>query len=468
MADEVKINPFLEIGSTGLTRFGGWIYEEWLKDLQGQKAIKIYKEMRDSDPVIGAILFAIKMLIRQASWRVEAGGNTRQDEEAKEFLESCMKDMSHSWHDLITEILSMLVFGWSYHELVFKRRNGDSRDPAQKSKYTDGRIGWRKIPIRAQETFYQWVFDEEDGGIKALKQMPPPDYRIREIPIEKSLLFRTESRKGSPEGVSILRTAYRAWYFKKNIEEIEGIGIERDLAGLPVAYVPLELLNPNATTEQKAVLSLIQRLVTNIRRDETEGVVFPAEELPDGRKTGYKLSLLSTGGRRQFDTTDIIERYDKRIAMTVLADFILLGQDKVGSYALASSKTNMFSLAIGAILDSIQEVFNTYAVPRLFALNSFQGLSGLPVLVHGDVESPDLKELGDYISSLAGAGFNIIDDEVENYLRQVASLPQKPKEGLGKRLYLPARIKQSVDDDRQEFIKAVRELREAVRKAMEV
>lgn len=464
--DQMKISPFVEIGSTGLTRFGGWISEEWLRDLQGIKGIKVYKEMRDNDPVIGAILFAIKMLIRQASWWVEAAGNTRQDEEAKEFLESCMKDMSHTWHDLITEILSMLVFGWCWNELVYKRRNGDSRDPAQKSKYTDGRIGWRKIPIRAQETFYQWVFDEEDGSVKALRQQPPPDYRIREIPIEKSLLFRTESNKNNSEGRSLLRNAYKPFYFKKNIEEIEGIGIERDLAGLPVAYVPPELLSPNATTEQKAVLSLIQRLVTNIRRDETEGVVFPAEELPDGKKTGYKLSLLSTGGRRQFDTTSIIERYDRRIAMTVLADFIMLGHEKVGSFALASSKTNMFSLAIGAILDSIQEVFNAYAVPRLFALNSFQGLSGLPALVHGDVESPDLKELGDYISSLAGAGFNVIDDEVENYLRRVASLPQKHK--VGKRLYLPVRVKQSFGDDRQEFIEAVRELRKAVRKAMEV
>jgi hypothetical protein len=43
------------------------VYEEWLKDLQGIKGVKIYKEMRDNDPICGAIMFAIEMLIRQVT-----------------------------------------------------------------------------------------------------------------------------------------------------------------------------------------------------------------------------------------------------------------------------------------------------------------------------------------------------------------------------------------------------------------
>ena len=65
------------------------------------------------------------------------------------------------------------------------------------------------------------------------------------IPMSKALLFRTKSRKNNPEGRSILRNAYRSWYFKRRIQEIEGIGIERDLAGLPVMHGPegLDLWN---------------------------------------------------------------------------------------------------------------------------------------------------------------------------------------------------------------------------------
>lgn len=424
-----EISPYVEIGSTGLNRFGGWVQEEWLRDLSGTRGIRIYKEMRDNDPIVGAIIFAIKMLIRQASWRVEPGGSTGQDEVARDFLETCLDDMSTTWHDTITEIVSMLVFGWSWHEVVYKRRLGDNRDPVRRSKYNDGKIGWRKLPIRAQETLWEWEIDPEDGGVAAMVQQPPPDYSLRVIPIEKSLLFRTESNKSNPEGRSILRNAYDPWYKKKNIEIIEAIGIERDLAGLPVAYVPMEFLSPNATDEQKAVVDSIKQMVTNIRRDKMEGIVFPAEE-DAGGKTGYKISLLSTGGRRNFDTSATINRYDQRIAMTVLADFILLGHEKVGSFALSSSKTNLFNIATGAFLDSICEVFNTHGIPRLFALNAFQGLTELPFLAHGDIEAPNLTELGNYIQQLSGAQMPLFpDDNLENYLRQAASLPEKP-EGL--------------------------------------
>jgi len=413
-------NVFTELGSTGLSRWGGNIYEEWLPELQGIKAIRVYKEMQDNDPIIGAILFAIKMLCRQATWRVEAAGSSNADREAAAFLESCLGDMSVSWQDTISEILSMLVFGWSWHEIIYKRRMGDSRDPTKRSKYTDGRIGWRKLPIRAQETLYGWVFDEE-GGIQAMKQLAPPDYQIREIPIEKSLLFRTEATKGSPEGRSILRNAYKSWYFKKNIEIIEGIGIERDLAGLPIVWVPPNVASPSTDQERQA-LQAFKDLVTKIRRDQQEGIVMPLAYDDKGNKL-YDFTLLSTGSRRQFDTSAIIQRYNTQIAQTVLADFIMLGTQKVGSYALASSKTNLFAVAIGAFLDEIEDVFNTHAVPRLFKLNDFK-VENYPELRHGDIEDVDLEELGNFIQKLSSAGAPLFPNkELEKYLLEVANLP---------------------------------------------
>jgi peptide/nickel transport system substrate-binding protein len=157
-------------------------------------------------------------------------------------------------------MLSMLIFGFSYHEIVYKYRKGDSKDPTKKSKHNDGRIGWRKMPIRAQETLFRWEIDI-DGGIQAMVQTDPSTGGTYIIPIEKSLLFRTSSQKNNPEGRSILRNAYRPWYFKRRIEEIEAIGIERDLAGLPVAYLPPEYLSSTASPEQVSVLNAIKEIV---------------------------------------------------------------------------------------------------------------------------------------------------------------------------------------------------------------
>lgn len=412
---------FSELGYSGLNRWGGYVFEEFLPALKGIKGIRVYKEMSENDPVIGAILFVIKQLIRRTSWRVDAAGSSREDEAAKDFLESCMHDMSQTWADTISEMLSMLVYGWSFHEEVYKVRLGDNRDPRRKSKYNDGRIGWRKLPGRAQETLHSWVFDE-DGGIKAMRQLSPPDYIIVEIPIEKALLFRTEVLKNSPEGRSVLRNAYRPWYFKKRIEEIEGIGIERDLAGLPVLMPPegLDIWN-DQDPEMSSLRMKAEKLVRSIRRDQNEGVVLPS---------GWSLTLLSTGSRRNFDTNAVIQRYDQRIAMTVLADILLLGAQKVGSYALAEVKKTLLSAAIEAWLDSVTEILNRHGVARLFALNNFK-IKDHPKIVHGEVETPDLKEIGDYVSKLAGAGATLFpDDELENYLRSLASMPLKVDEKL--------------------------------------
>ena len=406
-----------EYGRLGQRRYGGTFYEEFLPELRGRRGIEVYREMSENDDVVGAVLTAIELLLRQASWRVDPAGPGKIDGEAAEFVDQCRNDMQDTWTDTISEILSFLIYGWSFHEIVYKRRLGRGRNLSSSSKYSDGLIGWQKLPIRAQETLYEWVYDENDNLI-AMQQLPPPDYGILEIPMSKALLFRTKSRKDNPEGKSILRNAYRSWYFKRRIQEIEGIGIERDLAGLPVIYAPEKVDIFRNDPKMQQVKAELQRYVKNIRRDEEEGVILPF---------GYKLELLSTGGSRQFDTNAIINRYDTRIAMTVMADFILLGHQGTGSYALSSDKSQLFKEAIKTYLDIICEVFNRQAIPRLIEANGqhFQGITDYPKLVHGDVEHIDLGVLGDFLQKMSASGILMPDEDMEDYVREAAQLPKR-------------------------------------------
>jgi hypothetical protein len=420
---------FREAGSTGLRRTSGYIFEEFLPQLQGYRAINVYREMRDNDPVVGAILFAIDKLVRQVSWRVQAASSAVEDQRAAKFLESCTKDMSTSWEDLVSEILTMLPYGWSLHEIVYKRRNGQTDSSETNSKYDDGLIGWRKIPIRAQDTRQEWLFDD-NGGIRGMVQSAPPDFVLRTIPIEKALLFRTTSEKNNPEGRSILRNSYRPWYFKRRIEEIEAIGVERDLAGFPVMYVDPEIMRTDAPSAQQSIYEDYKAAIRNIRRDQQEGMILPAI-YDEKNNLLYKLELISAGGSRQFDTNTIITRYDQRIATSVLADFILLGQAANGSYALSSDKTNLFAISLRCWLEIIRSTFNEYAVPRLFEVNGFD-TKKLPTMEYGDIEVPPLGELGNYIQVLAGAGVPLFpDDNLENHLRALAKLPEKRESAKG-------------------------------------
>lgn len=408
---------FNEIGRLGTNRWGGYIYEEFLRELRGRKGIEVFKEMSTNDATIGAALFAIETLIRQVKWDIQAAGSESADNEAAEFVRSCMDDMDETWTDFISEVLSFLPFGWSYHEIVYKRRMGNTKRPETKSKYNDGLIGWRKLPIRSQDTLWEWVYDDSDN-LRGIWQCAPPDYKQVFIPIEKSLHFKTKSSKGNPEGKSILRAAYRSWYFKRRIQEIEGIGIERDLAGLPLLEAPegLDIWADDPDTE--ATRRTAEQIVKSVRRDQREGIVIG---------NGWKFTLLSTGGRRQFDTNAVIGRYDRDMAMSLMADFILLGHEQIGSYALSSDKTKLFSVALGAFLDLICAVISNQAIPRLIELNGehFKNITGYPVLIHGDIETQDLDKLGTFIKDMVGIGAITPDEPMEDYLRMTADLPER-------------------------------------------
>lgn len=423
---DVKIdaNPMVELGSTGLRRSAGYLNEEFLPALKGRKAVGIYREMSDNDPIIGALLFAVDRLLRQLEWRVEPASQSQEDKDAAEFLESCMDDMSHTWDDFISEILTMLPYGWSWHEVVYKKRVGPwEKDPKKRSKYTDNKIGWRKIPIRSQETLQRWVFDDT-GGVKAMIQLAPPKYETTILPIERSLLFRVTTIKNNPEGRSFLRNAYRPWYYKKRLEEIEGIGVERDLAGLPVAKVPHDYLSAKKGTDKAKMVDAFRKMVRSVRRDEQEGVVIPAAYDQDTKQPLFDFQLLNSGGSRSFNTSEIIQRYEQRMLMTVLADFIMVGHEGTGSYALHTDKSGLFRASINSIAQAIADVLNRYAVPRLFAVNGMK-LEQLPQFKPGDVDPPDLAQLSQFMTAMSQAGVQWFPDpELEKFVRGAARLPE--------------------------------------------
>lgn len=419
-----QTRAFLEVGRAGYRRFGGHVYEEFLTELRGRSGIAIYREMRDNDPIIGAAMYAIEQVIARATWTIKPQGSTSLDKEGANFLKSCMNDMEHSWTDFISEILTMLTYGWVFFETVYKIRKGDNRNPELRSRENDGLIGWRKHARRVQSSFYEWNFDEDTGDLIAFSQMSWPDSKVRVIPIEKGLLFRTKYAGDNPEGRSILRNAYKPYYFKKNIEDIEAIGIERDLVGLPV-FTPPDGFDIDAE-ENREVAAAIQTMIANMRRDEQEGILIPF---------GWDVKLLQIGAsRRQFDVDKIVNRYDKRIAATVLAQFIMLGMDRVGSFALSKDQNDLFLVAVQAILGQVASHMNRVAVPRLFELNSgkFAGLRGkYPVLVPAKVTDPNLADLSNYVSRLAGKGFLLPKRRILDTLEELAGLSNRDVDSAG-------------------------------------
>lgn len=428
-----NFRPQMSLGQTGLKHAAGYVFEEFLPRLQGINGVRLYREMADNSAIIGAALSVIELLVRQVDWRVEPADESPEAKEEAEFLESVLEDMSITFPDVVSETLSMLVYGWSYFETVYKLRKGATADPTTRSAFDDGKWGWRKIEIRAQDTLSRWVFDP-DGGIRGMVQLDQyqgggPVF----IPIEKSLLFRTRISKGNPEGRSALRSGVLTWHQLKRIEEFEGIGVERDLGGMPVMEVPPELLVPNPSADQAQLKTELEQFITQVRMDQRYGGLVPSEVKSDGSPSQYKFKLLGGSGGRRIQTDPIVKRKESRLLMLFMSQFLMMGMDKVGSLSLSSNMTDLFSTAIGTYMDQIADVLNRFGVRRLQALNGKpQELD--PVITHGDIEGPNLAELGQFLVSLATAGIDVTDPKIRRKLLEAGNLPtdvedDAPREG---------------------------------------
>jgi hypothetical protein len=448
-----------EVGRSGLLYSGGIIHDEFSQPLRGARGRRLFREMADNEPVIGGIILALVQMMMRLNWHFEVPNKEADDDddEIEEFVQQCFEDMSDDWQDTLYSILQMIIYGWSYLEIVYKIRDGDHKSPQRRSKYDDGKIGWRKWAERSQDSLLRWELDDA-GGMRGMVQTVYGDFTQNKpvkhtdlsakdarnqispggqvgtffIPIEKALLFRTSSARNNPEGRSLLRNAYRPYWFKKRIEEIEAIGIERDLAGLPVGWVSPEYFSPSATQDQKILMAQVQNIVTGIKRNEMEGVVFPLLYNDKGHKL-IDLELMNSGGQRQFDTDKVIGRKSQEIAMTFLADFIMLGHENVGSQSLGDSKIDLWKLSIEGLAKSIASVVNHFAVPRLLKLNGMD-TENMPELVYGDVSAQDVSALGTFIKAMSDAGIIVPDMRLEEYIRDMVKLPpidEESREDMG-------------------------------------
>ena len=409
-------------GTSGLNQQWGFINDEPQLKLKGRRAMKEFREMHDNNAVVGGIVRLATDLIAQTEWSVEAAGSDPStDLVAKHIAETSLRDMQSTWQECVDEIMTMAPFGHANMEMWFKKRLGDHELKEFNSKHADGYYGLANLALRAQESLDHWNI-ADDGDILGMWQRPAPSYNLRYIDAHRSVLFRTNAAKQNPEGRSWYRPGWRSWWICKRMEEIEGIGVERDVSGYPDFQVPLEYFLAGATAEQTAMLTAIKKMAERIRQDKYAGIVRPSKLDRENNPTGFDFSLISSGSRNATVFDLIIKRYESRIAISLLGEFVLLGQDKVGSFALASTKTNMFATALGAVLNRIADMFNRHVFPRLVRANGLPGACS-PTLKFEDIESDDATAFASSVGQLVGAGVLTPDNAVERYVRDYLNLP---------------------------------------------
>ena len=424
----------VELGYSGAnTRFGQIRADEFQNELKGKQGIRKYREMRDNDATIGAVMYATEQILRDVPRIVEPSDkkNEKAVEMAK-WLETVFDDMEHTLDDHISEALSSLTFGFAVFEPVYKIRGGPKFvDPKRKSKHSDGHYGIRKLASRAQWTIDSFKVDEKTGEILGVNQERSA-LTSNFIPKNKLVHYRTTTTNNDPSGRSILRNAFKSYVYLNTMQVTEGIAVERELNGIPIIRIPSDYLADDATEDQVAIRKMAERIGRDLKFNEQGSIVLPSDVwVVEDKATTHRLvdvELIASNGNRNIDIDPIIRRYQHDIARSVMAEFLMLGSSTTGSYALSKSKTDIFLRSVESYINTIYDVLNEQIVKPLWELNGFD-IELMPTLKAGDVAPHDLDALGSYLRNLNGADINLTEQvDIIDALLANAELPLLDRE----------------------------------------
>jgi hypothetical protein len=440
-----------ESGYLGLNVFNGVSNDELKRELNFPNSVNTYKQM-SYHGTINAALTLYENLIGKVDWVFKPVRNANAEETRQaEIINEMMHDLTdQNWSEFISEAMSANMYGFSVQEKVYRRRL-----KANGSKYNDGVIGWKKLPIRNQETIEKFIFTEDGNEVKGVKQNLSAvsdvynRYSSRTnneviLPRSKVMLFRAGKHKGDPFGKSMLRDAYLAWRFLSVIEEIEANGVAKDLAGLPVLKLPPQYLSSDASPDQKAIRAYYENVMRNLQLNQQSALILPQAHDPDSKQPMFELELLSLNGSKAMDTSKIKEYYKNLILTSLFADILVLGQSGGGSNALGQVKNSLSATAAEAMLRKIRDVINEDLIKQTYELNGWD-TSRMGHMDFDNLESEDLESFSKAVQRFASTSVIEVDRAVLNRVRESIGVDALPQDMEPNQELLPAMTSRSGD-----------------------
>jgi len=388
--DRPKLRELGASGQRWRNIIGG---DEYNPELMGHNGYVVYDKMRRSDATVSQLLQIRKTPVLEADWWVDSADP--EDETANMQAEFVHQNMFHwmstGWLQTLTEILTMLDFGYSFFEKVFDYYEWKG----------ERRVIWKKLATRSVTDVVEWNYDNH-GGPKSARMTNFEGGVDVVIPIDDLLVFSFRKEAGNVEGRSALREVYKHWYYKENLYKIDAIQKERHGIGIPVIKLP-----PNFIPSDK---ELADELGRNLRTNEWAHIVLPPF---------WEVEFAEVRGQT-VDVMTSIAHHDMKILDSGLASFS-------NTLAEGDAKTNMdmFMKSSRYIADTVREVMNLYAIPQLVSHN-WMDVTEFPVLRARHIgEVTDLRTMSFTIRNLIGASAIVPDDKLEDYLRDLNDLPRR-------------------------------------------
>lgn len=371
-----------------------------------QQALRTYRSMVLNDAAVNVSLRSMKVPIISADYFVEPASENPEDIEIRDFVHyNLLEGMSAPFLNALEDVLRFFEDGCSALEPVYEQREWvSSRKGANRRKYTM----LRKLAPRPGITIKEFIYDDNGGPKGLIQQARDATGNVTEveIPIEKLVIFTYNRQGGNLEGQSVLRSAYKHWYYKDILYKIDAIQKERHATGVPYIELP-----PAYDDDDKAfALSLVK----NIRTNEQAGFVIPP---------GYDMGFKKPEGEL-VDVMRSIEHHNGMILLNTMSQFLLMGiqESGGGGRATSGSHQSMYEKSLKYIAAQICQYMNMYLIPRLVAYNF--NTDKFPRLnVRNIGEGKDLQMWASAMANLIAQEAITVDHDTEQWIRQSIDAP---------------------------------------------
>lgn len=419
-----------EVGQPYIVDGFGLIKQQKKQELHPAHLPCTFKEMLNDADVADAVdSILVKTLPALEQGKVKARSKSKQALEVADFLNYTLRNITHgTWLEAMQNATSCLIHGYALINPVL-----EVRDYGQYK----GKVVLKKLAPRTQSSTYGWAWDKNGRDLKGVVQKPMKlaqrestlgDYKAGKIsysdvskgyykdskytfiPSSRLLHFRFNPADNNPQGYSPLFYCYDAYSEKKLIEQYELIGVSKDLGGVGIIYMPLELMEKASRPEEfpedyQQYLSIIEN-ASNIQNAKGNLIVLASDVDAQSKTKMYDFEQKGIdGGGKQYKTSEIIEIKKKSIYNVFGAGFKLLGQNGHGSNALSSNQMSTHDYYVQRLIMWVTDVINNQLLPMILEANGMEvDWKDMPYFEADDPTKPDIDSLTKGASRLASGG----------------------------------------------------------------
>jgi hypothetical protein len=363
-------------GVSGQDISRGVFHEDFNKSLQHPEGAATFDRMRRTDSQVRKQLRGMTYPILAAEWFIGAPEGEEENAEvaeAIEFLDCAVlgKGSTPSWCPSFTfrqhqrEALSMLVFGFSTFECVWKG--------------VDGKMIIDRLLYRSQRSLERFELGEngEVLGLWQVRSFSSDDDRPGEknssqkrkgfqgndiyLPMNALVHYTFEQEGVNIWGESLLRSMYGSWKFKEMLNRYDVIDSQRRAAGMPVGH----LSETDSSQERDDLINIVKNMDGS--NPESRYAVLTADQT---------LGFVNNESKSK-DVGPAITRFDRGIADGASGRFMDGGEQAGGSKAVNSKLSDQFFVTLNAIAEELAEAINKQWIDRLLEIN-FPTLAAKP------------------------------------------------------------------------------------------